>query len=307
MGCTITPYSCSEVMGGTAQYHVNVSYLDGVEDVNVEVKQKYPLNSTILSNPYLFVAWTLVDDINDPVRFNQPIPDDQVLWNSTSNTDPIPLATAYREQNIRSIADALAISLGGAIEAKGNGAGNGFVGEFIGNTLITQTPWVNTNVSYYGATYDFSELTASLFEQMLRNVTMSMLTRPNTNAYANVTKTPWRNAYSFARKDSLIAAYAVSLIVSALFIAMGIFALFKNGVAAETGGFMQVLCTTTGDFLDINREASKCSTGGAANFSEKLKDMRVRFGEISGNEESDGAPRAGFGTEKEMVPVRDRG
>lgn len=114
---------------------------------------------------------------------------------------------------------------------------------------------------------------------------------------------PWENAYSFANKHSLIWAYGVSLVLSAGFIVLGIVALGRNGVPAESGGLMQLLCTTTGDNLAINKEAAKCSMGGSSNFSNELKELRVRYGYIKSTAEDEGKPRAVFGTEEETDAI----
>ncbi|KKY27824.1 hypothetical protein UCDDS831_g00688 [Diplodia seriata] len=249
-------------------YHANVTFLNGSQTVDVTVERKYLLNATTLGYPYLFAPYQVVDpeDEQNPAAWNKPFPDDIVLYNKPDLGSPnITVSDAFHDSNIRAIADAVSFTLGG------------MEGEFVGNTLIAQTPWVSTTKAWFGTTYDFSQLSPRLYEEMLRNVTISMLARPNTNITANVTRTG--------------------------FIVFGIVALVQNGIPAESGGFMQVLCTTTGDNLVINREASACSMGGAPSFSNDLKELKVRFGYVKGTEGDEWGPRAVFGTEDETVPL----
>lgn len=299
-------------------YHGNVTFINGTQTIEVEAVRKYALNATALSYPYLFAPYEVVPsaDKDDTAAFEKPFSDDTILATPGRPDSPnITVSDAYHDSNIRAIADAVAFTLGGAISKAGTDSTNavkgefdadiisGKEGEFVGNTLVVQTPWVPTTKAWLGTTYDFTQLTPSLYEEMLRNVTISMLARPNTNTTASVTKSPWENAYKFARKESLIWAYGVSLVVSAGFIIFGIVALFQNGVPAESGGFLQVLCTTTGDNLAINREAAACSMGGSSNFSNELKELRVRYGYIKATEGDESKPRAGFGTREEMDAI----
>lgn len=81
-------------------------------------------------------------------------------------------------------------------------------------------------------------------------------------------------------------------------------ALFRNGEAAEVGGFLQLLYTTMGDDLRINQLSRRCieseAIGWGKQASEDLKDLRVRFGALA---KPGAKPMMGFGTEEELVPL----
>lgn len=298
-------------------YHANLSFINGTEVVDVKVERKYPLNATALDWNYLFAPYDVVPggDIENTAAFAKSLPDEMVLYTGMPPFPNISISDAYRDSNIRAIADGMSYALGGVILNAGRNRSQhvlfffetdntlGTEGAAPVNSLITQTPWVQSEKSWLATVYNFTRLTPSLYEEMLWNVTISMLTRPNTNTTVEVTMSPWENAYSFANKQSLIWAYGVSLVVSAGFIALGIVALGRNGVPAESGGFMQLLCTTTGDNLAINREAATCSMGGSSNFSNELKELRVRYGYIKATAGGEGKPRAGFGTREETDAI----
>ncbi|KAF4546190.1 uncharacterized protein LTHEOB_4187 [Lasiodiplodia theobromae] len=273
---------------------MNLNFVNGTEIVDIEVKKKYPLNATALDWAYLFAPYDVVDNKSSE-GMATILPDDLVLFTGMGGSPKLPISDAFRDSNIRAIADGVSYALGGILLRAGSESAIHM------NTLIPETPWVKSYKRLDWTSYDFSQLTPALYEKMLRNVTMSMLSRPNTNTTVEVTMSPWENAYSFASKRSLIWPYGVSLILSAGFIAFGLVALGQNGVSAESGGFMQLLCTTTGDNLEINKEAAKCSMGGSSNFSNELKELRVRFGHIKATAE--GKLRAGFGTEEETDAI----
>ncbi|KAF9630328.1 hypothetical protein BFW01_g890 [Lasiodiplodia theobromae] len=277
-------------------YHMNLNFVNGTEIVDIEVKKKYPLNATALDWAYLFAPYDVVDNKSSE-GMATILPDDLVLFTGMGGGPKLPISDAFRDSNIRAIADGVSYALGGILLRAGSEAAIHM------NTLIPETPWVKSYKRLDWTSYDFSQLTPALYEKMLRNVTMSMLSRPNTNTTVEVTMSPWENAYSFASRQSLIWPYGVSLVMSAGFIALGIVALGQNGVPADSGGFMQLLCTTTGDNLAINKEAAKCSMGGSPNFSNELKELRVRFGYIKATAEDEGKPRAGFGTEEETDAI----
>jgi hypothetical protein len=111
-------------------------------------------------------------------------------------------------------------------------------------------------------------------EELLRNVTISTLGLRNTTT------------------------------LSLVFIVIGVVALFRNGEAAEVGGFLQLLRTTTGDELRVNQLAKQCTESGHGGLDEQslkeLKDLRVRFGEL---DRLGTKPRMAFGTEDELVPL----
>lgn len=72
------------------------------------------------------------------------------------------------------------------------------------------------------------------------------------------------------------------------------FALVENGVAASSGGFLQLLCTTKGSAV-LDEMVREASLGGDENVSEELKGLVVRYGELRDRK----GIRAGFGVGSE--------
>lgn len=167
--------------------------------------------------------------------------------------------------------------------------------------MILQSPLTSS-----GRTDFAVGLTPSTMEELLTNVTISTLTMRNTTAPAEVSQTIFFNTYSFAGWRVMAISYGLPVGLSMVFVALGLVALFRNGEAAESGGLLQLLCTTTGEELRINRLARRCAAGTGAGYdkeaAEELKALRVRFGALGG----DAKVRMGFGTEEELTPLRER-
>lgn len=141
-------------------------------------------------------------------------------------------------------------------------------------------------------------------EELLRNVTISTMSLRNTTMQTEVQQTIFYNTYHFEGWQVMLLAYGISLGLSLVFIAIGVVALFRNGEAAEVGGFLQLLRSTTGDDLKINRLAKQCTesddVGCDKQALKELKDLRVRFGGLA---RPGTKPRMAFGTEDELVPL----
>jgi hypothetical protein len=155
------------------------------------------------------------------------------------------------------------------------------------------------------------------------------------------------NVYHFENKLIFFLPYSLSLVLAIPIIAMGLIALYyqNNGVSAISGGFVQLLMTTTGHTaIDSALEKGCASLGGHENVSKELMNMEIRFGELindnedermqaavtepQSDEPSDGAVgpehakngtqnvqvtgdvysirRAGFGTVQDIRPLRKR-
>jgi hypothetical protein len=121
------------------------------------------------------------------------------------------------------------------------------------------------------------------------------------NATVNATTATNRNIYSFSRPLNLILPYALSLLASLPFLIIGYLSLQRNGVAALSDSFLQLLVTMTRS-EQLDRIAQPCSLGGDEQVTEELKHTRIMFGELVGG---DGVVRrVGFGLEEETVPLK---
>lgn len=83
---------------------------------------------------------------------------------------------------------------------------------------------------------------------------------------------------------------------------MGLWAIRSNGVPATDGGFIQLIAMMKSARLES--ETSVACLGGSENIPEKLKTLKVKFGELIDKEYCQGevVRRAEFGTEEEIVP-----
>lgn len=119
------------------------------------------------------------------------------------------------------------------------------------------------------------------------------------NTSANVTVLSVVNVYSFSRPLNLIIPYFLTLLLSLPFIILGGIALFNNGVSAMDGSFIQILSTSTGSSI-IDKAAAGGCLGGNESVPDELKELRIRFGELIGRDDTASVKRAGFGVEGEV-------
>lgn len=105
----------------------------------------------------------------------------------------------------------------------------------------------------------------------------------NWKVTANGTETRLVNFYHFKNKTAFFVPYALCLGVAIPIAALGLASMHENDVTAITGGFLQVLMTTSDQF-SLREAAQKYSIGGHENVSKELEEMEVRFGELITNE-----------------------
>lgn len=118
----------------------------------------------------------------------------------------------------------------------------------------------------------------------------------NTTVIADITT--YRNVYSFSRPLNLILPYTLSLLVSLPFLVVGCLSMRRNGVAALSDSFLQLLVTMTRS-EELDRVARPCSLGGGEMATKELKQTSIMFGELAGREGT--RTRMGFGLENEIV------
>lgn len=131
-----------------------------------------------------------------------------------------------------------------------------------------------------------------------------MLTLANTNVTVYALQTNFVNVYVFAHPKNLLLPYFLSLAVSLFFIVTAFVALLRNGVAAMAGGFLQLVCTTSGS-EELDKAAAGGCLGGMENVPEELKKLKVQFGELLGSGHQV-VRRAGFGVVGEVTTL-DKG
>jgi hypothetical protein len=163
-------------------------------------------------------------------------------------------------------------------------------------------------------------------KELLINTTISALALNKRFNTVNGTESRSFNAYRFQRKLGFFLPYGLTLALALPIIALGLVALYvqNRGVSAISGGFLQLLMTTTGR-TELERTIARGSgtMGGYENVSEKLLHTEVMFGELmdscneksgepaaSGSslgrpeQESDGATAAPFEGERQRAEMK---
>jgi hypothetical protein len=129
----------------------------------------------------------------------------------------------------------------------------------------------------------FIPFDVNMANELLINSTISMLALNRRFDNVNGTSSRAFNAYHFRNKLAFFLPYSLSLGLAIPIIASGLFAFYVRNqrVSAISGGFLQILMTTTGrtELETIIMEGSG-TMGGRENVSEKLKRTKIRFGKL---------------------------
>ena len=149
------------------------------------------------------------------------------------------------------------------------------------------------------------ELSEKRLNAVLSNITISALTLGTWLDLVPVTTTKYQSTYRFSHRANLLLPYAVCLVIAFLFGVVAVWSLWRNGVAATDGGFLQVMMATRGD-TEMERLVFKEGVVATGEVSAELKRLRVRYGELTIGNEGAGASRVGFGTVGETVELKKR-
>ncbi|PVH99348.1 hypothetical protein DM02DRAFT_472655, partial [Periconia macrospinosa] len=248
-----------------ATYNVHVEYLNSIQSITTSSKDETPVNATRLVDPELFYD----------VIGSESVPDGFVYKIAPyKNFTKEELFSRYRDCQLRAIQDALINGISGIVDKYAFS---------VRHTIIQQTPLAEP--IYNGTERNFNQISynisPSIVEELMRNVTLSVLNTATTQTSVTVHKTIFKACYMFNEPYRLIAAYAGALVTSLIFILLGLGALAQNGVAAVPGGFLQVLCTTTDGDGRLNQIAQRADLGGNEGIPRELEELEVRFGEVA--------------------------
>ena len=121
-----------------------------------------------------------------------------------------------------------------------------------------------------------------------------------------VTITTYRNTYKFSNPLNLILPYSICLVISTVFIAIGIWSLLRNDMPVADGGFLQVMIATRGN-TRMDRLVTKNGVVATDRVPKELKELAVRYGElVTAEAGAEKGKRFGFGTIEETRPLRKR-
>ncbi|KAG9197012.1 hypothetical protein G6514_002538 [Epicoccum nigrum] len=119
--------------------------------------------------------------------------------------------------------------------------------------------------------------------ELLINSTINMLSLNKHYGMVDGTVSRAYNVYRFRNRRAFFLPYGLSLGLSLPIIALGLTAFYmrNQSISAISGGFFQILMTTTGrgSLEDVIVKGSG-TLGGIENVSEELKNTKIRFGEL---------------------------
>ena len=261
---------------------VEISYVDGIlHGTSVLKTHGEPLNASYLSSPSpaLPAAMTNITagDVNTPAAL------------SLTSDD---LTTI----NLLGLHDAFALTISGADFTDGLLCD----GQWVANPLLpapTETYGTQTQPSPF-------PISEQILQNLISNLSMTYMNIfPNEYIEVNATTSNLANTYIFrsasgAQQWHLYGPYAATIIMGFAILSAGLWALFLNGVPAESS-LLQVLSTTALADEKLRQAAADCSEGGVRNFSRDLKRLQVRFvdvesGPLLGQAKSTGPKRMAF-------------
>ncbi|OWY53094.1 hypothetical protein AALT_g3459 [Alternaria alternata] len=271
-----------------AKYKAEVQYRDGTQSIAVNITDEKPLDASPLDMGELFYG----------------------LMNSEPRTDPVNFPTQYRNQTeneildlmhgtqIRAISDAMVYCLSGYIQQYG------LEGQQIEDTAIHETPLavpIRSDTNYRFIDVRF-KLSPAVIEELMQNTTLSVFNDATNMTQTMVNTISYENRYIFKQPGRLIVSYAALLTTYLVFATLGLVALVQNGVAADSGVFLQVLCATTNGNSILNKLAKQACLGGSVNHPQELLDLEVQFGQVKEDKEL-----AAFGTAAEVTELKKGG
>lgn len=141
--------------------------------------------------------------------------------------------------------------------------------------------------------------------ELLTNLSLSTLTLDAWRRTIPITMTQFRNTYQFSRPINLILPYSLCLGIGAVIVALGLFSMYENKVAATDGGFLMVMLSTRGP-TRMDRLVAQEGLVGPYAISQELKDLEVRFGQLVTPDRDSMGRSYGFGTVDETLCLRKR-
>ena len=141
---------------------------------------------------------------------------------------------------------------------------------------------------------------------MLINVTLSIFNQFDLgNTTIEVTRTQSTNVFTFSHPANLIFPYTISLLIGFAIAILGSISFHRNGFAAQSNSFTQLLVTLTGSTI-LPRYTTMEGLPEDHDIPQKLKDLRIQFGKlvhIRSKDDAGIAHRVGFGVPEEIVTL----
>jgi hypothetical protein len=181
----------------------------------------------------------------------------------------------------------------------------------VGSVFDTQrfnpmNDYVDQEVNDFYDISNYYNITEDILNDVLTNITLSALSLGTWWDNVTVTTTRYQSTYSFTNPLNLILPYSVCFAAATLFAAIAIWSLWRNGVPAADGGFLQIMTATRGN-TEMERLVLKERLIAIDNMSKELKNLKIRYGELVGEDVLGvEGKRLGFGTVEETVSLRKK-
>ncbi|KAF2125621.1 hypothetical protein P153DRAFT_359973 [Dothidotthia symphoricarpi CBS 119687] len=274
------PLVVTECLAATAEYNVNITSINGVQQIRYSANDVQPLPLPLPESAFesgsqdigSLRSWreyatilALIDSLAShfhltgvylsELRFPQSALQIPTQYRLPNGTDVEVCSPNYTMSNIVSGSSTLLTS-----------AFNKY--------------YIESEIGATPLSIDFSE---ALLNEALANITISALSLNTWYDVVHGSSTKVMNVYHFERKLSFYLPYGLCLLLTLPVLAVGLLALRHNGVSAIDGGFVQILMTTTGH-TELDRVAMKGCLGGEKNIPKELEMLKIRFGELLSRE-----------------------
>ncbi|KAH7412328.1 hypothetical protein DE146DRAFT_642829 [Phaeosphaeria sp. MPI-PUGE-AT-0046c] len=161
------------------------------------------------------------------------------------------------------------------------------------------------NGSVFNHLTDLNISTASL-NQLLANISISMLTQNIFSDTVNVDVENFRNVYHFEQKVGFCVPYALCLAIAAMYSVIALFTLRKNGLPAADGGFLQIMMTTRGN-TEMERLVVKHGPRSVDEIKGELAALRVRLEDVEFEDNGDAGDEGGGRKVRRRMEFRTEG
>ncbi|KZM24667.1 hypothetical protein ST47_g4146 [Ascochyta rabiei] len=150
------------------------------------------------------------------------------------------------------------------------------------------------------------DITEAKLNAILSNITISAISLGTWWDSVPIDTTGFRNTYRFSQPLNLVLPYSICLGCAVIFAMVAIYSLWKNGMSATDGSFVQIMLATRGN-TRMEQLAMAEHSVDLANVSKELWASKVRFGElITQDATAVTGVRRGFGTVDETLPYKKR-
>ena len=254
---------------GYGKYVVHTTYINNGRALEIRKPEFVPISAGDVGDLTLNRTESAMDD-----------PLQSAIWTDKGRD-------SYSRMNALSIAKALGSVFQGNVSIFNMDL------DVAGGTMILDSPLTDRNASsnfLYEPNY---HIDPSIMEEMLQNLTVSMISLGRWNTTTTVSQSNNKITYTFSKRVLLIVPYASTLVVSLVFVILGNIVLAKHE-AFEGKGFVDIVAATA--YSPAIRSAT--ASGSAGTGYKKLKNLRLRFGELVGPENAN--RQMGFGAQGEL-------